>query len=120
MQGAPQGGDDRAEILSRDGYLIGIATLGLLNAMEFSPLFDGAYILLQPFWPGFLPRQPILLFYFASLILAVGTVLLGGVGAALYERANGLKESTSRSMLIWMLGTFALTLPTIGRLFKVF
>lgn len=120
MEGMPVDGDERAEILRRDGYLIAIASLGLLNGMEFSPLFDGAYILLQPFWPAFMPKQPILLFYFASLTLAVGTVLLGGVGAALYERSNGMKESTSRSMLIWMLGTLALTLPAIGRLFSIF
>jgi hypothetical protein len=113
-------GDDRAEILSRDGYLIAIATLGLFNGMEFSPLFEGVYILLRPFWPGFLPAMPVILLYFASLILSVGTVLLGGVGGALYERMNGLTTSTTQSMRVWMLCTLALTLPTIGRLFKVF
>ncbi|MGL4324006.1 MAG: hypothetical protein ACRCTD_08175 [Beijerinckiaceae bacterium] len=112
--------DDRADILRMDGYLIGIATLGLINGQDFSPLFDGAHILLRPFWPTFLPTSPLLLFYFSSLILAVGTVLIGGIGAAVYERAKGLEHSTPRSMQLWLLGTFALTIPAIGRLFKIF
>ena len=107
----------REDLLRQDGYIIAIATLGLLNGMEFSPLYEGAYILLQPFWPSFLPKSAIVLFYLSSLILSVGTVMLGGVGAALYERAQGLSHSSTRSMQIWLLGTLALTLPTIGRMF---
>lgn len=112
--------DDRAELLRKDGYLLGIATLGLLNGQNFSPFYEGAFILLQPFWPSFLPTSPILLFYFSSLILAVGTVLAGGIGAALYERSKGLATSNTRSLQIWLLGTLALTLPALGGMFKIF
>jgi len=112
--------DDRAELLRKDGYLLGIATLGLLNGQNFSPLSEGTFILLQPFWPSFLPASTVLLFYFSSLILAIGTVLAGGIGAALYERSNGLTETNTRSLQIWLLGTLALTIPAIGGMFNLF
>lgn len=112
--------DDRVEILRNDGYVLGIATLGLVNGMNFSPWFEPAFFLIRPFWPSFLPQSPLLLFYFASLILSVWTVILGGVGAALYERAAGLQASTSRSMLFWLLGTAALSMPAFGRLLGFF
>ena len=40
--------DDREQALRQDGYLLGIATLGLVNGMHFSPLYDGAFVLLRP------------------------------------------------------------------------
>jgi hypothetical protein len=99
--------DQRAELLKRDGMLIGIAALSLLNGMHFSPLFDPAFLVFRAFAPGFFVNSPLLLFYFTSLLLSASTLILTGVPAALFERFTGRRESDAVSLGIWM-GTAAI------------
>lgn len=104
----------REEILKRDGYMIGIATLSLANGMHFSPWFDAAAFALLPILRGLLVTSPLISFYLVSLFLATATLVLAGVPAALYERASGRKESDSRSMAIWLAAAFVLALPALA------
>jgi len=108
--------DDREQALQQDGYLLGIATLGLVNGMHFSPLFDGAFVLLRPILATLFITSPVVQFYLSSLLLAVGSVLLAGIPAALYERAKGQTVSTPASLGIWLAGLALLALPSFGRL----
>lgn len=108
--------DERAEKLRHDGLYIGIAGVSLLNGMHFSPYFDPIFILLRPFAPGFFITSPILMFYFTSLFISATTLVLGGVGAAIYERSKGIARSDATSLWIWLGGVLALTLPTIFRM----
>jgi hypothetical protein len=111
--------DDREQALRQDGYLLGIATLGLVNGMHFSPLYDGAFVLLRPILATLFITSPVVQFYLSSLLLAVGSVLLAGIPAALYERATGRVQSDPTSLGIWLAGVGLLALPAFGRLFGV-
>ncbi len=108
--------DERAEQLRHDGLYIGIAGVSLLNGMHFSPYFDPVFILLRPFAPSFFITSPVLMFYFTSLFISALTLVLGGVGAAIRDRAKGLQKSDATSLFIWLGGVLALTLPTIFRM----
>lgn len=104
---------DREELLKRDGLLIAIAGLSLLNGMQFSPWFDIAFLLLQPFAPGFFITSPLVLLYLTSLLLATATLILGGVPAALYERFTGRTTSDATSLAIWAGCCGLLSLPSL-------
>jgi hypothetical protein len=107
---------ERAAILQRDGFLIGIAGLSLLNGMHFSPLFDLAAVYLGSFLTGLFISSPLLLFYFTSLLLSAATLLLAGVPAALFECFTGRKETDTASLAIWLAATALLALPSLGGL----
>lgn len=94
--------DQREALLRRDGMLIGIAGLSLLNGMHFSPLFDPAFVLFRVFAPGFFVNSPLLLFYFTSLLLSAATLVVSGIPAALFERFTGRRESDMTSLAIWL------------------
>jgi hypothetical protein len=47
--------------------------------------------------------------------IAVVTLMLAGIPAALYERVRGLQFSSTASMAIWLIATVLLTMPAIRR-----
>jgi len=53
--------------------------------------------------------------YAAPLAIAVMTMLIAGIPAAIYERIRGLQTSTPVSLGIWLVAAILLTLPTIMR-----
>lgn len=112
--------EQREETLRRDGVLIAIAGLSLLNGMHFSPFFDLAFIFLQPFAPGFFITSPLLLFYFTALLLSTVTLIIGGVPAAIFEHVTGRETSDFRSLSVWALSCAVLALPTILSFFGLF
>jgi hypothetical protein len=105
--------DQREAILKRDGMLIGIAGLSLLNGMHFSPLFDPAFVIFRFFAPGFFISSPLLLFYFTSLLLSATTLIVAGIPAALFERMTGRRESDAASLGVWLAATAALAAPSL-------
>lgn len=105
--------DDRETILRQDGLYIAIAALALLSGMHFSPYFDPAFLLVRFFAPAFFVSSPLLLFYFTSLILATTALLLGGVPAALFERATGRTQSDVTSLCIWMVAVAVIAIPAL-------
>lgn len=104
---------ERETLLRRDGLLIGIAALSLLNGMHFSPFFDYAAVYLGGFLTGLFISSPLLLFYFTSLLLSAATLLLAGIPAALFERFTGRKDSDGTSLGIWLGATAVLAAPSI-------
>lgn len=110
---AQDGDHERETALRSDGLLIGIAALSLLNGMHFSPFFDLAAIYLGSFLAGLFISSPLLLFYFTSLLLSAGTLLLAGIPAALFERFTGRKNSDATSLGIWLGATAVLASPSI-------
>jgi heme/copper-type cytochrome/quinol oxidase subunit 3 len=92
--------------------------LSAVNGM-FSPYLD-LTLALSPIWtPGWLPGNPSLLFYFASLLTATTTLLLSGVPAALAEGAAPSLRGTAAALWIWAAAAFVLTLPGLLRLVYV-
>ena len=105
----------------RNFYYIGIAFFGMINGI---PFFNPVYILAFGFSTS-LMAAPLfentnLIAYFASLMLSTGTIILGGIPAALYERWIGAKDdSTIASLWIWLAGTAILALPAIPNLIRI-
>jgi hypothetical protein len=108
--------DDRESLLRRDGTLIGLATAGLVNGSHMSPWFDVMAAPIAAILAGFYISSPVLLFYFVSMSVSVFTVLIAGVPAAIYEQSKGLTESSSTSLMIWLLAAVALALPALARM----
>lgn len=111
------GMDDREEALKQDGYLLGVALLSLVNGMHFSPLYNLFLVPVAALATGFWISSQLIIFYLASLIISLSTVLVAGVPAALYERWSGTPKSSIRSLQIWLAATFLLALPALLVLF---
>jgi hypothetical protein len=105
----------RGELARRDGLLVGIVGFALLNGLHGSPFFDPAFILLRPFAPAFFVGSPVLVFYFTSLLLSTLTIMIGGVAAALFERATGRTETDSKSLGVWLAAVLILVMPSFFR-----
>lgn len=88
--------------------------LSVLNGLPTSPAFDSIYFLIRPFAPAGFAAAPMLLFYFTSVLLVLGTLMLAGVPAALYERLRGLQRSSPVSFLLWLAATLALVWPALS------
>lgn len=93
--------------------LMAAAAIALFNGSLWSPFFDSiAYIL-------YLTTRGVPLMTAARasdatpIVIAVMTLMLAGIPAAIYERIRGLPTSTTVSIGIWLLATLLLTLPTI-------
>lgn len=96
---------------------IAILGVSLLNGLT-SPILLLVRILAPIWMPEFLPATPEVQFYFASLLVSFGTLLLAGVPAALLERARGQQASDRTSLLIWLGTAILLSLPGLQLLLR--
>jgi hypothetical protein len=100
--------------MDRNLFYVGIAFFGMINGI-FNPMILFTYALSIRLMSVPLFESPAVIFYFASLMLSTGTIILGGIPAAIYERYVGAKDdSTEASLWIWLAGTAILTIPAIG------
>jgi hypothetical protein len=99
-------------------HLFVAATVGvsILNGSDASPLFDTASFCIYSFTKGVPFFNAAVFYYLTSLAVAVLTLLLAGIPAALYERWRGFERSTPFSLAMWLLAAVLLTLPTLTRL----
>jgi hypothetical protein len=106
--------------MDRNLYYIGIAFFGVVNGL-FNQLFLlFALIHVQILAPALLFGSVPLTLMFSSLMVSTGTIILGGIPAAIYERFVGAKDdSTEASLWIWLACTGILTLPAIGNFLKI-
>ena len=111
--------DRREQVLRQDGYFIGIATFSLIAGMHFSPYFNTVASMFRPILFGFYITSPVIVFYLTSLLLSVGSVIIAGIPAALYERFTGRSETDGTSLLIWLIGTALLAFPAFSRMIGV-
>ena len=84
----------------------GIFSPYLVLVLQFAPVW-------LPVWA---PNDPGVVFYMASLITATTTLLIGGVPAAILERAAPIFADTIGSRLLWLIGCLVLTIPALLRL----
>jgi hypothetical protein len=100
-------------LMVRGVLLITAAALALFNGSLWSPFFDSVAYILYLTTRGL----PLMTAARASdvtpIVIAVLTLLIGGIPAAIYERIRGLRTSTSVSIGIWLVATMLLTLPTV-------
>jgi hypothetical protein len=99
----------------------------VFESVSYSPVFDsvsyyvssfagGSYF--DSFVRGVLLAGPQLYQSLTSVFIALMTLLIAGIPAAIYERVRGLKASTPVSLGIWVAGAVLLTLPTIMKAFS--
>jgi hypothetical protein len=105
--------EDRTAAMQQDILLMAIAVTSMLCGMHFSPYFEPAQILIRPFIAGLGFSSPLLLLYFTSLLLALIALLVGGVPAAIFERATGRTRSDAASLGIWLGGVALIALPVL-------
>lgn len=106
--------------MDRNLYYVGIAFFGMINGIfnQLALLF--ALIHVQILAPALLFGSVPLTLMFSSLMVATGTIILGGIPAALYERFAGAKDdSTEASLWIWLACTGILTIPAIGNFIQI-
>jgi hypothetical protein len=105
--------------MDRSFFFIGIAFFGMINGL-FNPAISFTYLFSNILMSAPLFGSQALILYFASLMQATATVILGGIPAAIYERATGsAADSTLTSLWIWLAGTAVLTLPAIGNVIEI-
>ena len=106
--------------MDRNLYYVGIAFFGMINGIfnQLALLF--ALIHVQILAPALLFGSVPLTLMFSSLMVATGTIILGGIPAALYERFVGAKDnSTEASLWVWLAATGILTIPAIGNFIQI-
>lgn len=104
---------DRQDLMQRDVLLMVTAGIALVNGMHSSPFFDPVFILLRPFAAGLSLTSPLVLLYFTSLLISLLTLMIGGIPAALYERAKGLDHSTPSSLGLWAACVTLISIPSL-------
>jgi hypothetical protein len=96
------------------GVLFAVTTaLAVINGLPLTPFFDSISYILYLFTRGSSFITGDVLFYGTTAFIAVMTLLLAGVPAAVYERICGLQASTPVSLGIWLVATALLALPVL-------
>lgn len=95
---------DRRELMAVLGLVC------LLNGL-FSPAVWVMWQTAALWMPGFLLAVPGAVFFVSPILLAVLTLLLSGVPAALYERLSGSGTTSVASLWVWLAAAVVLSLP---------
>ncbi len=88
-----------------------IIATAFFNGQRFSPVYDIVFFNLRHFVAGTAFARPPTFFHLITVLIALMTLFLGGIPAALYERVRGHSRSTIVSLLLWLAATAALTYP---------
>ena len=102
-------------LLKRTLPLALIVALAVAHGAILSPLYDFVSYFVSAFSRRTMFYHPQVQEIFPSVLIALFTLLLGGIPAAIYERVRGLPQSSSASMLIWLLTTMLITAPVLSR-----
>ena len=105
--------------MERHWYYLGIAFFGMINGLFNQDWLLIALIPMQILAPALLFGSVPLTLMFSSLMVSTATIILGGIPAALYERATGASESTDVSLWIWLAATALLALPAAGNFLRI-
>jgi hypothetical protein len=105
--------EQRPKLLGHGVPLVGVGAIAAFNGTLFSPIFDSVSYYVDTFARGTLFYSPELYQHVTSVFMALMTLLIAGIPAALYERTRGLKMSTLTSLGIWFVAAVLLSLPTI-------
>ena len=85
----------------------------------FSPLVHLVAVYSLIWAPPWLPSDPSVVFYFASLIVATTTLLVSGVPAALIERAVPASREAPGPNWVWALVALVLCFPALVRVLLI-
>jgi len=97
--------------------LLAIVAVALFNGTTWSPFYDSVAYILYLAMRGYPLVTPARLASVTPAAIAIMTLLIAGIPAALYERVLRLHTSTRVSMVLWLIGTVLLSIPTIRNIF---
>jgi hypothetical protein len=104
-------------LLMRALLAAAILACALLNGFSLSPVSDWVDYMLSVTLRGYpYMTRGVINAYITPLAVAVMTLAIAGIPAALYERIRGLQSSTPVSLAIWLVAAALVSLPTIMRL----
>jgi hypothetical protein len=104
--------------MARDSLMMVIVGLGVLSGM-FSPLKDQAFVLMVALAPAFFIGSPGLILYLTMLFVSTLTIMLGGITAALFERATGRSETDTPSLAIWAAAVAVIAWPGLAAFLRL-
>ena len=87
--------------------------VALFNGSLWSPVYDSVAYILYLATRGYPMMTAARAANATPVVIAVMTLLIAGIPTAVYERVRGLQTSSAVSMLIWLIVTVLLSLPTI-------
>ena len=97
--------------------LAAVVGVAVFNGTKLSPFYDPVAYMMHLNLRGYPYMTARLLYDTATLPIAILTLMLAGVPAAIYERVRGLHTSSVVSLAIWLVMAVLLTWPTIRRAF---
>jgi hypothetical protein len=92
-----------------------VVALAVAHGAILSPLYDFVSYFVSAFTRRTIFYRSEVIENLPSALIAVFTLLLGGIPAAIYERVRGLRETTTASLLIWLVTTMLITAPVLTR-----
>ncbi len=92
-----------------------VVAVALFNGTKWSPFYDPTAYVLHLNLRAYRVVSARTLYESAMVPIAVVTLMLAGIPAALYERVRGLQFSSTASMAIWLIAAVLLTMPAIRR-----
>ena len=90
--------------MERNYYYVGIAFFGMINGLFNENALIFALIHMQILAPALLFGSVSLTLMFSSLMISTGTIILGGIPAAIYERATGRQGQFDRGLNVDLAG----------------
>jgi hypothetical protein len=100
------------------GVLIMAAlAVAAFNGTEWSPYYDSVAYVLYLATRGYPMATAARMSSLTPLAIAVMTLLIAGIPAAVYERIRGLRTSTAGSLGIWLVCAMLLSVPTLMNVF---
>lgn len=90
--------------MDRNFYFIGIAFFGMINGLFNQDALVFTLVHMQILAPALLFGSVSLTLMFSSLMVSTGTIILGGIPAAIYERVVGAKDDFDRGFTVGLAG----------------
>ena len=110
----PQGASsDLGARAPRGLMLLAACVVALFNGSLWSPVYDSVAYILYLAMRGYPMMTAARAANATQFVIGIMTLLIAGIPAAVYERLRGLQTSSVFSMLIWLIVTVLLSLPTI-------
>ncbi len=107
----------RGWTLSHTILLAAVVAVATFNGTKLSPFYDPVAYMMHLNLRGSPYMTARLLYDTATVPIAILTLMLAGVPAAIYERIRGLQTSSVASLAIWLVMAVLLAWPTIRRAF---
>jgi hypothetical protein len=104
-----------ADLLQRLLPLALIVALAALHGLILSRLYDFVSYFVSAFSRRTMFYHPLVLEYLPSALIALFTLLLAGIPAAVYERLRTGRQTTPASLVIWLIATLLITAPVFTR-----